>query len=1230
MLLPRSISPASGKPSQRAKLASRWAPPIFLITIGVGLVWLFPREERTRQQALELQNDPVATEYLRSILQRHPDDNEVRIEIARRAMLAGDGSAAISLQPLMHNAPTAQRRQVVMLVVEFYENQFNSIPQNAPERTKALSTLQAALGQALATLSSNEMDPVWLEDKLQKYSPDWLNQLYYKQAVREPGRAPFWLERAAKDALANSRYQQAANAYFSAQQASQDPAHRKQYFLDGIRTLQSGNLLNEALVAAAQHETPYLSDRAVVFYLIRLARAAGNQQAADRYARKLMQLSLLDSLPPIQRASWNRFIQPEESGPVRWLRTAGTAQVQPFDEEAYTLSYDVFVGNRKLDDAMAVAQTALKHVPNQPNWLRRLAQVAEWSGHPDIALDAWRQLAVNHNDRAGWQGLARLAPGLLADEDLLLLWQEKTAKSALDDKEWRDVQNIYERLARPLDGATFFEKQFETHKRPLLLEQAAYLRNSMGDVDGALRNYRRLANTFGPQADWAITEATMLYTQGKPQQAFKVMEAAKSKVPDKNTAFWRVLGDLAWDLNQRETAKESYTRLQSSPDWQSDDTDRLLDLLDAGQTEERLALSRAAWKKTHNLIYLNTALGILLDRNQLAASRAILAEMTPQELQEATKNPDFLALRARHYLLATDWTNARADLIQAHALDPSPELEIDLIWLLIDTRDSATLSELLPQWESHATGDTALTEAIAAGWQSLGNIQRALPWSRQLLAEHGNDPAWLSNYAELIEQSGQEDLALRLRRQAWQALEKQPVGDIETLQHKLRLSLALEPVDPAEARLYRALLAGKNVLPGSDAPERDAALIDELAYAWFLGQDDDNRVHYWHWRRYARKLADPGYLALRAASSREDRDTQQHLQERNATSIQPADHTVAADETRERKIAQEQAWVAQDGAPDNDGLHLPLTDLYLADRPSRISLRNEYTSGDLNGWSTTLAGEVAVSPTLRLGLALSNAPVHWNGIGYSQNARSAEITLSKLKDNNRALSFTAGSYQGWKNYAGVALRDEWQYGRWLFAGEAGWNRPTDDNTELTIAGMQRQLAIEGGYQLDPTLELRLRLSRAQLLGQDTERLGNRNQADLSLSWASERRGDFSAELIAQRANYRPRNTLLPSYAVFTTDGETPTAGELLPPSYGRVALTLGYGMVYQEEYTRAWRPFGSVTIGHHSVNGQETGWQLGIAGSVLGNDHLSIYGGSSLQRSGGNSKFGGIFYQWFY
>src|SRR5471030_923719 len=156
MLLPRSIFPASGKPTKRAKLAARWAPPAFLIVVGLGLVWHFPREEKTRQQALELQNDPVATEYLRSILQRHPDDYEVRIEIVRRAMRAGDGSGAISLQSSIHNAPVAQRRQVILLVVDYYENQLNSISRNSPDRAKAMGNLQEALGQALATLNNNE------------------------------------------------------------------------------------------------------------------------------------------------------------------------------------------------------------------------------------------------------------------------------------------------------------------------------------------------------------------------------------------------------------------------------------------------------------------------------------------------------------------------------------------------------------------------------------------------------------------------------------------------------------------------------------------------------------------------------------------------------------------------------------------------------------------------------------------------------------------------------------------------------------------------------------------------------------------------------------------------------------------------------------------------------------------------------------------------------------------
>ena len=1226
---PRSHSAASTELRQRATLATRWIVPPLLLSVALGLIWLFPRGEHTRQQALEQKNDAVATDYLRGVLKQHPDDVEVRSELIQRALSLGNEATALRLLAPLLDAGPEHRIQALLLTEAIEENRLARTTADAPEYASNLASLQKTVAQLLSDIDQPGVNPQWLLGKIRMYLPDQLVNTYHTLAALESGRAPFWLEQAAQDALAHGQYRQAAAAYFQAQQASLDPSHRQHYFLAGVKTLQSGNLLSEAINAAKRYAQPDIIDREVLLYLTRLSRAAGDSVNAEHYVRQLLQMSLLEQFTPAwQQASWNPGMQRPALRRPTLLRIGNTPGIA-FDDEAYTLAYEVFVGNKKLDDALAVAQAALRQHPNQVDWLKRLAQASEWSNHPEEALKAWRRLATQFNQEQGWEGMARLAPSLLADEDLLLLWQRKITQRPLSESEWREVQANYERLAMPIEGAVFFEKQFAHDAQAQLLEQAGYLRHSMGDIEGALADYRLLASRFGPRPQWAMIEASLLYVQGKSKEAFDALNAARPKAADSDQAYWRILGDLAWNLDQRAIARIAYDHRQTAEDWERTDTERLLDLLDPGQTDERLAISRAAWKKSRELGYFVSALSILLDRGSASAAKALLSELKSAEQKAARKDAAFLAQRARYFLLTHDWDQARADMFRAHTLAPSDELKTSLIWLMIDTQNAAALHEVLPLWENNALGSKILMESLSAGWHALGNTQRALYWLKPVLSEHKNDPVWLTDYADLIEQSGQNDLAWNIRKRAAELMQTRPSGNIDTLLRQLRLALEFEPVDRAEHKLYRALMAGQHVLPGSDTPERDAQLVDELTYAWFLGSEDDNRARFWHWRRYARKLADPSYLALRAADQREDRDTQQRLLQTNIGAIQPSDHTVAANETGEVKIAEEQAWAAFDGAPANDNLHLQMTDLLLANRPAQINLRDEYTTGELSGWHHTLSNEFALTPQLRMSFKLYDAPGQ-RYADYKQDSRGGELQLTLLKNDNRTFSLAAGQHAGWKSYTSFTLRDENQWGNWQTAIEANWNAPTDDNSILSLAGMQRRIALESSYRIEQDVETRARLSHARILGQDNEGLGSRNQYDMALIWTDPRRGGFTAELNAQRTNYSANNKNLANYNDFTRDATPPNASDLLPASFGRIGFTLGYGLVYQDEYTRAWRPFGSGTIGHHSINGLETGWQLGVAGSVLGHDHLSVYGGQSSAKSGGNSTFGGLFYKWFY
>ena len=121
------------------------------------------------------------------------------------------------------------------------------------------------------------------------------------------------------------------------------------------------------------------SDPETLRRLIGLARAAGASAEAERYAKQLLKLSLLQQWQGMQVTAVADMSSEADDGawalrPVLWKapgwtlqHTAAPAKSQapglPFDDKTYELGYQVFLENRNLEDAWRVAAAAVNQAP---------------------------------------------------------------------------------------------------------------------------------------------------------------------------------------------------------------------------------------------------------------------------------------------------------------------------------------------------------------------------------------------------------------------------------------------------------------------------------------------------------------------------------------------------------------------------------------------------------------------------------------------------------------------------------------------------------------------------------------------------------------------------------------------------------------------------------------------------------------------------------------------------
>lgn len=178
-------------------------------------------------------------------------------------------------------------RAAMMLRLSVAEQRTFAIPEDDPRRAPALASLREHLTQA-AALEWAPKDLEWLAQRSAAVGlPDLALQLYTRLSAGDPDGRGRWDTEITRYALETGDYHAAADAWFRQQAVAKTRDEQRRCFVAGIRVLQSGNLLNDALTAADQHLGPLASDPATLIVMLNLARAADRPDRVDQYAKML-------------------------------------------------------------------------------------------------------------------------------------------------------------------------------------------------------------------------------------------------------------------------------------------------------------------------------------------------------------------------------------------------------------------------------------------------------------------------------------------------------------------------------------------------------------------------------------------------------------------------------------------------------------------------------------------------------------------------------------------------------------------------------------------------------------------------------------------------------------------------------------------------------------------------------------------------------------------------------
>ena len=237
--------------------------------------------------------------------------------------------------------------------------------------------------------------------------------------------------------------------------------------------------------------------------------------------------------------------------------------------------------------------------------------------------------------------------------------------------------------------------------------------------------------------------ATLLVLAGRFRVAHDLLNTHRAKIQPAAGDYWDLLGDLAWRLQEDESATFAYRALSERKEADPGDFDRLVTLLRESHPEEAARMAAFGFARFRTPGLLLSSLEILWERRDLPAMGRQYEALSAEDEKLFAQLPFFYSLRSQYRQARADLKGARADLERAMAIAPqNAELKTAYTWLLIDSKDTTALRKQLE--DMARTGDATIANC--------GHCRRPAgrPWRNRVApcpsrrASHATSPETIS------------------------------------------------------------------------------------------------------------------------------------------------------------------------------------------------------------------------------------------------------------------------------------------------------------------------------------------------------------------------------------------------------------------------------------------------------------------------------------------------------
>ncbi len=1211
-----SPSPAApeGEGGQE-RLLSPWAVLLLAGAVSALLVLLFPREPLRREIAGSNRMDAVGLVFARALVGAMPEQQGLRLALAKRYLAVGETEAARqAIAPLLAGGEPGLMGDAKLLLFHITERETYAWPEGSPSRGEGVARLRAQL----AELFTRSWDaPQWAElgERALELGEQQYAMAAYQRLAALPGEAAArWAAKAAEVALGQGDYRVASRLYLEAGEKAETLEQRRAAFLSGLKALQSGNLMEEALQAAERHAGPLLEDEPTLLYLVMLARAADRPALAERYVKVLLRMAWLNGralriLPaafepmagPVFRVAARGGLSPED---------AARAVRRPFDDRIFSLAYEVFLGNRNLRDAYLVSEEAVKQAPESIEWRQRLAQVAEWRRRPEVALAQWLHLARRRQQKTDYEQVLRLARGLYDYDSIIFAVQGMAAKDGrLTERQWTELVRAYEASGRADEAVAFLETV--PHPQKVVLEQMVQLYENVGRPAQSITTLDRLARQFGPSLRWAMKQAALLSQENRPGEALAALQRAQSLVKDGDTEYWRILGDLAWHLQQTETAESAYQVMYRTNRLPDDLLERMIRVLNQRAPLEAAKLAQRAWLRSRQPSLFLSMLDLYEAQGAWDRLRQAFETLSKSDESLFAESDRYWVHRAQYLGRSGRGPQAIRAFQRAMNLNPtSPDIRAGFLWLLIEQRQVETLREYTTRWARDAEAQSSLWGPFAAASMSLGEPARAVKFYARQASFHRTDYLWIVNYAEALEGAGFIDQAWRLRRYAWLGLRKQASGVPATPEKKevlvtyARLVLQERPGDEG-ARAVRRVRRQPLDQVGH-----------ELILAWALSTEQEDGARAWLWTNYARRLQTPAWVDLRLALEANDTERLAALMAAKEQELHPEDKIEVARRLGDLALAQDIAVHQLALQPAQDLLHQSVSDVTIPSAQSAVILVEQYDRGPVISERVKAEATVRLSEHVQLSPAVTTFWQHSKDHGQFTGLPAVDRQAGATLGYTSSLGLTQVTAQH-RNALGevTALKLAHQHttakGTTVQVAVAR-NQMADDTVGLQVGGVKDMVQANVTAIISPHDYASGQVALPWYYSQFRDYVGTgvTFDAEAGHRFRSEY-PDVTVKMSASVHRYDMAKQFPDRLRQLVPAGAVPNLDVFVPPDFEQGAVALSLGESQQDRYSRGLRGFADLGVNYNSVLAWGQLIRGGIVSSLLGGDRLTIFGAHS-------------------